>query len=235
MTVSVDPARTGIFISTFNRARYTRRSLASLAAHPPDPRTRIVIVDDASTDFGAGALTALEALRAAHPRTRVLKNAVNQGIAGVVHQFVELAGIFRMTHLYVTDNDMVYGGGWFDELLACYEYLAARHRRAIATCLNAPKHGVLGGPASNARFVERPSVGGASWFASLETVRELLTPDIISDWDVRCVARLQALGGIIGTTRRSYVQHIGAFGLHSRGVHDRGIAFVDDPPRGRRE
>ena len=143
-----------------------------------------------------------------------------------MRQFVELAAIFRIEHVYVTDNDVVYGRGWFDELLACYAHFAARHPRAVVSCLNVPKHGTVEGPASNDRFVEKGSVGGASWLASLETMRELLTPDIVDDWDVRCLARLQALGGIVGCTRRSFVQHFGAHGLHSWGAHDRGVNFV---------
>jgi GT2 family glycosyltransferase len=228
MTEPVDPARVGVFISTYNRGPYTQRSLDSLAAHPPDARAVITLVDDASADFGVDAVAALERLRAAHPRTRVLKNATNRGITRVVHQFVELAGIFKLTHLYITDNDVIYADGWFDELLACYDYLAARNPRAVATCLNVPKHDARRDAATSDRFVERASLGGASWFVALETMRELLTPDIETEWDVRCVARLHALGGIIGTTRRSFVQHIGRFGLHSHGGHDRGIDFLDE-------
>jgi GT2 family glycosyltransferase len=222
----IDRARTGIFISTCNRPAYTWRSLESLRHRLPGAGPAIFIVDDASTDFGQAALDALARLRAAHPRTRVFKNARNLGIARVVHQFVELAAIFGMQHLYVTDNDVRYGTGWFDELIACHDYFAAHHRRLVVSCLNVPRSDDLERPRGNERFVEKGSIGGVSWLASLDTMRELLTPDIVDNWDIRCLERLRALGGIVGCTRRSFVQHFGAHGLHSRGQHDRGVNFV---------
>jgi hypothetical protein len=101
----------------------------------------------------------------------------------------------------------------------------------VVSCLNVPKHAVIEGAASTERFVEKAAIGGASWLASLETMQELLS-GVDDDWDVRCLLRLRALGGIVGCTRRSFVQHFGAHGLHSWGMHDRGVDFVDDarPP-----
>jgi hypothetical protein len=224
--LGITRARTGIFISTHNRAAYTARSLESLLDHLPGAGPGVFLVDDASTNFGSGALGALARLRLAHPRTRVFTNSRKLGVSRVVRQFVELAAIFGIAHLYVTDNDVLYGHGWFDEVLACYEHFAARHPRAVVSALNVPKHRAVAGPASSERFVEKVSIGGVSWFASLETMRELLTPDVENDWDVRCLARLRALGGIVGCTRRSFVQHFGAHGLNSGGVHDRGVGFV---------
>jgi len=222
----IDAGRTGVFISTYNRGRYTRLSLASLERHRPDPATRIFVVDDASGDFGVAAFGALEGLRATHPSVRVFKNPRTLGIARMVHRFVELAAIFGVEYLYITDNDLIYGRAWFAELLRCYAHFSAYHHRAVVSCLNVPKHRVVDGAANTDEFVQKQTIGGASWLASLGTMREILTPDIDGDWDVRCITRLRTLGGIIGCTRRSFVQHIGAHGLHSHGAHDRGIDFI---------
>src|SRR5438445_111423 len=121
----------------------------------------------------------------------------------------DMAALFAGEYLYITDNDMIYGVSWFENLVACYLHFRQRHPMVVASCLNVPYHALLDSAANSDRFVEKASIGGASWFCSLETMRTLLPDEPVVYWDHRGVERLRAAGGVIGCTRRSFVQHIG--------------------------
>jgi len=229
--LSLDPSRIGIFVSVYNRPDYTRRSFQSLARNAPARESRIFVVDDASTAFGRGAYEAIERLHGIHPNVSVFRNPRNIGIARMVHKFADMAALFAVEYLYITDNDMIYGVSWFENLVACYLHFRQRHPMVVASCLNVPDHALLDSAANSDRFVEKASIGGASWFCSLETMRTLLSDEPVVYWDHRGVERLRAAGGVIGCTRRSFVQHIGAHGLNSRGTHDRGVDFVGEISR----
>ncbi len=95
------PPRLSIVIVTFNEIAYTRKCVASIVAHTPDPY-EIVFVDNGSTDGTPEWLATV-------PGARVLRNATNLGFAAAANQGIRAAAADRIVLL---NNDVVLTEGW---------------------------------------------------------------------------------------------------------------------------
>jgi glycosyltransferase involved in cell wall biosynthesis len=71
----------------YNHSRFLPSSLAAIARQSI-PADEIIVIDDASTD---NSLEVLECLARQYPSLKVLRNPVNQGVAGAVNRGLEAA------------------------------------------------------------------------------------------------------------------------------------------------
>ncbi|GLQ49279.1 glycosyl transferase family protein [Dyella flava] len=99
-----------IIIPVYGKLDYTVTCLRSLALHMGNITTEVIVVDDASPDGSASALSAVDGLR-------LLVNAQNQGFVGSCNAGAKAA---RGEYLVFLNNDTQVTPGWLDALLRCF-------------------------------------------------------------------------------------------------------------------
>lgn len=100
-----------VVIPVYGQWAYTRRCLASLAAHLPDTPFEVIVVDDASPDGSAD-------LVARCPGVRLVRAERNQGF---VHSCNLGAAHAGGEFLLFLNNDTEVHAGWLDSLVAVFE------------------------------------------------------------------------------------------------------------------
>ncbi|HET8818856.1 MAG TPA: glycosyltransferase [Xanthomonadaceae bacterium] len=103
--------RASIVIPVHGERAHTLACLHALAAHPPMAACEVIVVDDASPDDTADALSGVAGLR-------LHRRATNGGFIAACN---DGAAIARGTHLVFLNNDTVPQPGWLDALLATFE------------------------------------------------------------------------------------------------------------------
>jgi GT2 family glycosyltransferase/glycosyltransferase involved in cell wall biosynthesis len=105
-----DRPRVSVIIPVHGKLPYTLACLRSIARHGAAAPFEVIVVDDASPDGSAEALSRIHGVR-------LLRNAVNLGFVGSCNAG---AGIARGAFMLFLNNDTQVTEGWLDELLACF-------------------------------------------------------------------------------------------------------------------
>jgi GT2 family glycosyltransferase len=113
-----------VVVPIFNAVDHVRQCLEALLTKTPEA-SRLVLVDDASTDPDIGML--LTAAGERDPRVRIVSNPVNRGYTAAVNLGVHRSG---SDHVVVLNSDTRVTGGWLDGML---ELLRARPDAATIT------------------------------------------------------------------------------------------------------
>jgi GT2 family glycosyltransferase len=113
-TAAPPDARTSIVILARNQLEHTRRCVASIERHTPEPH-ELILVDNGSTD---GTREYLEGLVGAREHVRVVANAANRGFAAGNNQALALA---RGRRIVLLNNDTIVTEGWLSALLDVLE------------------------------------------------------------------------------------------------------------------
>ena len=104
------PEPVSVIVPIYNGAAHVQRLLGSLLAHT-DPRHRIVLADDGSTDPAIGPM--LAQARARHPNVQVVRAAANQGFIATIN-----AAMSATTgHVAILNTDTEVPAGWLERLL----------------------------------------------------------------------------------------------------------------------
>ncbi|WP_462115489.1 glycosyltransferase [Lysobacter xanthus] len=106
-----DVPRASLVIPAYGHLEYTLACLRALAGHPPSTPHEVIVVDDASPDESADALTGIEGLR-------LHRRAVNGGFIAACN---DGASIARGDVLVFLNNDTVPQPGWLEALLSTFE------------------------------------------------------------------------------------------------------------------
>lgn len=106
-----DLPQASIVIPVYGQFAHTLSCLRALAAHPPQCRVEVIVVDDGSGDETEAALPRLRGLRY-HRRPR------NGGFIAACNDGAALA---RGEYLVFLNNDTVPQPGWLDRLLATFD------------------------------------------------------------------------------------------------------------------
>lgn len=107
--------RTAIIVVTFNSKRYLDDLFASLAQHTDWSTTRLLFVDNASTD---GTLAELERRAAALPYVEILPQATNLGFTGGNNAGLARARALGARYAMLLNPDTVVTDGWLSRLEA---------------------------------------------------------------------------------------------------------------------
>lgn len=106
-----DTPRVSVIIPIHGKLPYTLACLRSIARHGAAAPFEVIVVDDASPDDSAEALSRIDGVR-------VLRNATNLGFIGSCNAGADVA---RGTLLLFLNNDTQVTPGWLDALLACLD------------------------------------------------------------------------------------------------------------------
>jgi len=211
-----------IGVTTFNRREILETVAASLAQVDRLDRARIWIIDDCSSEFDADFLQHL------FPRAEVFRAAENSGGADqAMYRLFERFRSHSSGYLLNLDADLLASRGLVDQCLHIIEGARAAREPSLFSVFNTASHPAIG---TDGEFVLKRSVGAAGTLWEHGLLADMLGNVPVSrkfDWDWS--AYLTKRGVPIRVTRRSYVQHIGRVGQHSRSFAgmDHGIGFED--------
>ncbi|MFN0152027.1 MAG: glycosyltransferase [bacterium] len=141
-TESTPPPKTSIVILTWNELEYTKKCVASIRKHTPEPH-EIIFVDNGSTDGTPEWLATM-------PGAKVIANAKNLGFAAGANQGIRAATGERILLL---NNDTLVTEGWLSTLGA--------HLDADASCgLVGPISNYVSGPQldTTAKYDSEPAM-----------------------------------------------------------------------------
>lgn len=226
-----------ILLTTFNRAKYLKASLQSLLESDLGDST-LHIYDDCSEQPET-----LEILKSFHLDlslkcpTHFFKNKNNLGcdknITTSARKVIEKTGC---DYIVTTDSDTIYHKDWLTFLKAQFEFKNLDGVAAISL-FNTYNHKVIEEFDEHLNIKE--SLGGmtvavkSSYFLEMdETTATEGKPWFCWDWEVVNAAAKK--GEKLLCSKESYVQHIGKFGVHSRGdgSWDRCNNFIGENSNG---
>jgi hypothetical protein len=215
--------RIAIGIATFNRGDLVRMNARSLARSRLPPATHIVVVDDASTEFGA------EFLKEVYPEGAEIQRREHnsKGADYALYDLLDRLFATGADALVMLDSDMIVVGDFADRVL---EFLPQAN--GILSLFNTPAHPTIGG---RGPFVLKRTVGSAGTVWPRDLARQVL--DAVpagSSWDWRFCDFLIDAGHEICVLRDSAAQHVGInTGENTMAAlsGDFGVGFLDHDPQ----
>jgi GT2 family glycosyltransferase/Flp pilus assembly protein TadD len=108
---------TSIIILTHNQLDYTRKCLASVLKHTPEP-FELIMVDNGSSDGTVEYLQSVFKDNKSEIRIKVIQNQQNLGFAAANNQGMAAA---KGDYILLLNNDVVVTRGWLQRLAACAE------------------------------------------------------------------------------------------------------------------
>lgn len=220
-----------INMTSYNRYEYLVPTIESLLRSDFPKGTILYITDDASNDIRVHTL-----LHGINPpkNLEVLYNFRERNVGVAINETDGAKHCFTLTeedHIILINNDCIFNPLWIHKILEARESLGARNVGAV-TAFNyeypsKPKYGhrVLGWANQKVRIKDSCGALGAM----IHRVPLHSLTDLSNGWDCRYVDKCKELGYGIYTTDKSYVQHIGYRGLHSRENGQVDIASDFDP------
>lgn len=225
-----------ISMTTYNRYEYLWTSLESLLKSEFPPNSTLFISDDHSTDRNV-----IDLLKSIEGRTidglniEVLYRQMNVGVGiNATEAARQCFASSKDDYIILTNSDAIYNPRWILELMKAREnliYSGVNNIGAITAFNMEYKdkdpygHQVTGTTPSGVRV--KKSCGGLG--VMINRVPFFNTFITRNGWDCRFVDTCYLMNYGIYCTDKSYVQHIGVKGLHSRGnkIIDVAKDFVD--------
>ena len=211
-----------IGVTTFNRLPGLEAAARSLAQVEGLERARVWVMDDCSTDFDAVTLQCL------FPQAEVFRAAEHSGGADqAMHRLFQRFAADGSGYLLILDADLLASRSLVDKCLRIIEQAADAPEPCLFSVFNTASHPAI---RHDGEFLLKRTVGAAGSLWEHGLLAEVLKNVPLSrkfDWDWS--AYLTGRGVPIRVTPRSYVQHIGRVGQHSRSFAgmDHGLDFED--------
>jgi glycosyltransferase involved in cell wall biosynthesis len=211
-----------IILSVYNRPNYTRRALSSLLENT---KNNILIVDDLSKELNwKRTLNMIKDF----PNVEYIKMSQNWGI----DQLIKLYPTFCDTkYIYITENDMLISSK-IDEEISRMLRIIEKNRKIIGTFYNSEYHNELG-DFQDGNYVIKESTGGTSILIERELfarfIDYLQKKPKYPSWDWAFSNFIKEKDLTLISTKDSYAQHIGTWGLHAKPpyVVDHGRNFIN--------
>jgi Glycosyl transferase family 2 len=210
-------------VPTFNRRQFVELHAKSLCASRLPSERIIIVLDDASTEYGA------EYLQSLFPKgSDVRRRASNSGAADyAIRNVMELLLSTDADAMMILDSDMLVA----EDFLEVGTQLLPQ-TDGILSLFNTPSHPAYG---FREPFVLKKTIGSAGTLWRRDVAEKMfasVAPGF--KWDWRFCAFLTDAGYEICVTRNSLVQHLGfAAGENSKPLSgDYGTGFSDNDSRG---
>jgi hypothetical protein len=209
-----------IGITTFNRRQVLETVAQSFARVDGLEHVDVWVLDDCSDEFDA------HFLRHLFPHAQVFRARENSGGADqAMHRLFERFVADGSGYLLNVDADLLASRGLVDKCLRIIGSAGTAAPPGLFSVFNTASHPAVG---TDGEFVLKRSVGAAGTLWERGLLGDVLRDVPLStkfDWDWS--AYLTRRGVPIRVTRRSYLQHIGRIGQHSRSLvgMDHGAAF----------
>jgi len=215
----------GLVIATYNRPKYLRKTIKSLAKSNLE-NTVIIIVDDFSDD--SDTIKLIEAI----PRKFKAIKAFRKKKDGCkVYDNLQFGWDFLLENFnckYLTnlDPDTLVIPDWLAQLKDTYELGVKEFGGCVLTGFNAYQHKII---EERPHFYLKKVAGGVNFFFSREIYFQVIRKASINlSWDFQVADNALENGIPIICTKPSVIQHIGQSGLFSnanKGVYDYAIDF----------
>lgn len=210
-------------ITTYNRLQYLQPSLQSLESLKLPLET--IILDDASEDFVQKYIKSV----ASKNKWNVHFNESN---LGSTKNNIKRAEFVKTEWMYITDSDVLYSSLFASELEKLLDFCVKND--CIGSLFNTQGSGrhtkILNQKNS---YLQKESIGGVSMLIKTNLFKKItkehkkhLAPGF-TGWDYAVVFYSKKNNIPIWVSKDSYVEHIGAVGAHSNGLHDKAINFVE--------
>ena len=210
-----------------HRYRYIKRSLPSLLQSALPDGTRVIIVDDQSTD---PRLASLLADLSNDARVEVWSNPERMGPnRGQEYNFPKVVERYPNAEVVMMcDDDLVYHPGWLQRILAVYSDAKQTGLEAVFSAFNVPirpSYRTLRLATSEVLLKERQAA--LNWLIP-RAVYDRVGPfkDVGMAYDTEYCNRLNQHGIPIACMRPSYVQNIGYHGAYQNSEEYTARDFV---------
>lgn len=207
----------GIVINTFNRAAYLVECLDSLRRSRIPEGTKIIFVDDASTD--PKTIDLINDFKYPGVDVSVLINANNEKIAYSARKGYDIAfGLLGCDVVTNLDSDAIVRNDWLQvitELQALYptHIITGFHSENVNEATGKPRHPIIN---TNHRYCLKSSVGGINMMMNKAVYEKYLLPALnyvvtnrSGNWDaLACINAMKESKPIV-CALPSVIQHIG--------------------------
>ena len=206
-------------LTTFNRVGYLTQSISSLLNTDFSTPTTLRIFDDHSED--PRVLEIFKSIpKIDNLEIEFYTNTRNLGCDLNVNQAIKKSFEFcEDKFVVVLDSDGLYNPNWLNFIKRKTEELKDEKIAAISI-FDTPSHAVIGKYDDDLN--EKGNVGGFAVALNRE-VYEKVDPEVILEghstfcWDWQFIRRAEEMNYKRLCSKRSYAQHIGAYGVHSNG------------------
>lgn len=198
-----------IIVSVYNRPNYTRRSLKSLIA---STNNSVVLIDDCSKELNwKRTLSIIKDQKNIKP----IRMNRNWGIDKLVYNYPSLTSA---KYIYITDNDMIYSRN-FEKSLYTLLNIIKENKKLIGTMFNSHFH-YVDRPFDKDHIIKK-SIGGQSVLIEKESFVKMLeflekVEENSPSWDWALQQFAIKYGYEFISTKNSYVETIGTWGLHAK-------------------
>lgn len=204
-----------IFVTLYNRLTYSLQSISSLHEQVKN-RVKIIFIDDSSAEEN-------NRLVKSHINEIGLENFeyyINERNLGIERSIFFIPYFSDTKLLYITDNDVLYSNSFYTQLFNGVK-MVSNTSNAIISLFNAG-HKETGNVFNG--YKEKINLGGISMLTKTETLFNALKYAVKNgycdsrktSWDFGVSKYCKDNHGLLLSTEKSYIQHIGETGLHSR-------------------
>ena len=206
-----------IAMTIYNRVTYTKQGIESL--HKViNNEIKVNFIDDCSTPMNTGAIK------------EIIKDCgmtnysyyLNERNLGIERNIFFVPYVIDSPHVYITDNDVVYSSNFLEQLKKGVKTIGSWSRPVAITFFDTPAHKVIEEYPEN--YNVKATLGGASLLLGTDVFQKALSHAVRNgfcdssktSWDFGLCDYFNKNNGLILSTKKSYVQHIGVDGVHSR-------------------
>ena len=212
-------------LTTYNRPDYLEKCLASLASSPFTKEDTLWIFDDFSSNPKTVNLINNFKITKAKD-IHLFQSKENTGCD--TNSFMALNFVYHKTkdpYIFMTETDGVYLPGWLDFLRSCYSKATSKSDIGVISLFNTKSHEIISN--YDNELNEKKTLGGFASLVNCEYLREVNYNKDPFNWDWELFKLLKDKNKKLLCSEKTYAQHIGAFGTHSKGFgHDTGINEV---------
>ena len=206
-----------IAMTLYNRVAYTKQGIQSL--HKAiNNEIKVNFIDDCSAIYNTEAMK--EIIRDCGMTN--FSYYVNEKNLGIERNIFFVPYVIDSPYTYITDNDVIYSSKFLEQLKNGVRAIGAWGRPVAITFFDTPAHKIIEEYPED--YNVKATLGGASLLIKTDVFQKALSHAVRNgfcdsrktSWDYGLCDYFNKNNGLLLSTKKSYVEHIGEEGVHSR-------------------